>query len=437
MYYEDRDRREDIIVDNVIVYEVEEAKQGKKKKPFFKQVALTVVTGLVCGAIGAGSMIGYQEYRAYKVEQEARESLQMVQESLTSEDSMQNTTSSVQLGGQILNTPLSNEATVYDVSAVVRNTMPAVVAINCKGVAVQYDFFGRGYESETSGSGSGIIVSQSDEELLLVTNYHVVDGMTQIEVVFADESKASAKVKGTQSQDDLAVIAVDMDELSTETLKNIRVARIGDSNAVEPGDMAIAIGNALGYGQSVTVGYISAVNREVTIDGVTMTLLQTDAAINPGNSGGALLNIKGELIGINNAKLVSSSIEGIGYAIPISHAVPIINELVTREELDVTKRAYLGITGREVTEELSTALNLPVGIYVNSIEKDSPVEKAGMKPYSVITAVNGKTVATMEELRNVLSYTRGGSTGTITVQELINGVYTEIMYDITFGYQSK
>ena len=437
MYYEDRDRREDIIVDNVIVYDVEEPKQEKKKKPFFKQVALTVVTGVLCGAIGAGSMIGYQEYRVYKAEQKAKESLQMVEENFQSADGMQNTTSYVQLGGQILNTPLSNEATVYDVSAVVRNTMPAVVAINCKGVTVQYDFFGRSYESETSGSGSGIIVSQNDDELLLVTNHHVVDGMTEIEVVFADDSKAPAKVKGTQSQDDLAVIAVDMDELSVETLQNIRVARIGDSNAVEPGDMAIAIGNALGYGQSVTVGYISAVNREVTIDGVTMTLLQTDAAINPGNSGGALLNIKGELIGINNAKLVSSSIEGVGYAIPISHAVPIMNELVNREELDVTQRAYLGITGKEVTEELSTALNLPVGIYINSVEKDSPAEKAGLKPYSVITAVNGKSVATMNELRNVLSYTRGGSDGTITVQELINGAYTEMTYDITFGYQSK
>ena len=436
MYYEDRNRREDIIVDNVIVYDAEQSKQ-KKKKPFFKQVALTVVTGLLCGAIGAGSMIGYQEYRAYQAEQEARESLQMVQEGFTSEDGMQNTTSYVQSEGQILNTPLSNEATVYDVSAVVRNVMPAVVAINGKGIAVQYDFFGRGYESETSGSGSGIIVSQSEDELLIVTNHHVVDGMTTLEVVFADDSKAPAKVKGTQSQDDLAVIAVDMDELSTETLQNIRVARIGDSALVEPGDMAIAIGNALGYGQSVTVGYISAVDREVTIDGVTMTLLQTDAAINPGNSGGALLNIKGELIGINNAKLVSSSVEGIGYAIPISHAVPIMNELVTREELDVTKRAYLGITGQDVTEEFSTALNMPVGIYINSVEKGSPAEKAGLKPYSVITAVNGKSVANMNELRNVLSYTKGGSNGTITVQELVNGAYTEITYNITFGYQSK
>ena len=437
MYYEDRDRREDIIVDNVIVYDVNEQKQSTKKKPFLGRMALTVVTGVLCGAIGAGSVLGYQEYRMYKAEQQAKESVQMVQDSFQSADGTQSTASYGESGSIIVNTPLSNEATVYDVSAVVRNVMPAVVAINCRGVAVQYDFFGRSYESETSGSGSGIIVSQNDDELLLVTNHHVVDGMTEIEVVFADDSKAPAKVKGTQSQDDLAIISVQMKDLSAETLQNIRVARIGDSNAVEPGDMAIAIGNALGYGQSVTVGYISAVNREVTIDGVTMTLLQTDAAINPGNSGGALLNIKGELIGINNAKLVSSSIEGIGYAIPISHALPIMNELVNREELEVTQRAYLGIQGQEVTKELSNALNLPVGIYINSVEKDSPVEKAGIKPYSVITAVNGKRVTTMDELRSILAYTKGGSNGTITVQELINGAYTEKTYDITFGYQSK
>ena len=430
MYYEERDRQDDIIVDNVVILDANDAKKSKKRKSFLSRMGMSVIAGVLCGAVVAGSLIGYQEYRF-------RQTVPTEQESTLPEDGVQNMTSIGQTGSQVTNTQLSNETTVFDVSAVVRNVMPAIVAINCTGVTVQYDFFGRAYESETSGSGSGIIISQSDEELLLVTNHHVVDGMTKLEVVFADDSTAMAELKGTQEQDDLAVIAVQLEDLSAETLQNIRVATIGNSDTVEAGDMVIAIGNALGYGQSVTVGYVSAVDREVTIENVTMTLIQTDAAINPGNSGGALLNAKGELIGINNAKLVSSSIEGVGYAIPISHAIPIMNELVNREVLDVAERAYLGIQGKEVTETLSTALNLPVGIYINSVEAGSPAEKAGLKAYSVITAVNGKNVTTLDELRNVLSYTRGGSEGTITVQELINGVYTETTYDILFGYQSK
>ena len=430
MYYEERDRQDDILVENVVILDAKDKKKGKKQKTLLSRMAMSVVAGVLCGAVVAGSLIGYQEYRF-------RQTVPTEQGSVLSENGVQNMMDNGHIESQITNTQLSNETTVYDVSAVVRNVMPAIVAINCTGVTVQYDFFGRAYESETSGSGSGIIISQTDEELLLVTNHHVVDGMTKLEVVFEDESTARAKIKGTQEQDDLAVIAVELEDLSAETLQNIRVATIGNSDSVEAGDMVIAIGNALGYGQSVTVGYVSAVDREVTIENTTMTLIQTDAAINPGNSGGALLNTKGELIGINNAKLVSSSIEGVGYAIPISHAVPIMNELVNREELEVEQRAYLGIQGKEVTETLSTALNLPVGIYINSIEKNSPAEEAGMKPYSVITAINGKKVTTLDELRSVLAYTRGGSTGTVTVQELINGVYTEIIYNITFGYQSE
>ena len=423
--------KEDIIIENVVVQDVEETRK-KKKKTWIGKMALSVMTGTLCGVVAAGSVIGYQDYKekqAIRLEQET--------ETPIISEEVQGMSDKAPLVESLQEANLSNETTVYDVSPVVRNVMPAIVSINCKGIAVQYDFFGRQYESETSGSGSGIIIAQNGDELLIVTNHHVVDGMTKLEIVFADDTTAEAVIKGTQQQDDLAVVSVDFSDISDTTKQKIRVATLGDSNALEAGDMVIAIGNALGYGQSVTVGYVSAVNREVTIDNIKMTLIQTDAAINPGNSGGALLNAKGEVIGINNAKLVSSSIEGVGYAIPISHAIPIISELMNREELEVTQRAYMGITGKDVTESLSTALNLPVGIYINTVEKDSPAEQAGIKPYSIITAVNGKEVMNLDSLKQMLSYIKGGTTGTVTVQELINGVYTEKTYDITFGYQSN
>ena len=420
--------REDIIIENVVVQDIEE-KGKKKKKTWIGKMALSVMAGTLCGVVAAGSVIGYQNYKE-------KQAVKLEEVPVISEE-VQGMSDKAPLAESLQGANLSNETTVYDVSPVVRNVMPAIVSINCKGIAVQYDFFGREYESETSGSGSGIIIAQNGDELLIATNHHVVDGMTALEIVFADDTTAEATIKGTQQQDDLAVVAVKFSDISETTKQKIRVATLGDSNTLEAGDMVIAIGNALGYGQSVTVGYVSAVNREVTIDNINMTLIQTDAAINPGNSGGALLNAKGEVIGINNAKLVSSSIEGVGYAIPISHAIPIISELMNREELEMTQRAYMGITGKDLTESLSTALNLPVGIYINTVEKDSPAEQAGIKPYSIITAVNGKEVTNLDSLKQTLSYIKGGTTGTITVQELINGVYTEKTYDITFGYQSN
>lgn len=397
----------------------------KRSHPFLKKIGLAACAGVLCGAVVSGAVIGYSIHRESEkgvVSQNGNHASGSVQNMAISNGD-----------GTLSGTNVSNTTTVYDVSAVVKNVTPAIVSINGTGVTVQYDLFGRAYERETGGSGSGIIVAQDGDSLLIVTNNHVVSGMNSLEVVFADGTVAPAAVKGTEENDDLAVIVVKFSELSEETLNNIRIATLGSSDSLEEGEMVIAIGNALGYGQSTTVGYVSAVNREIEIEGITMNLIQTCAAINPGNSGGALLNAKGQVIGINNAKLVSESVEGVGYAIPISHAIPVINDLMNREELREEERAYIGIDGKDVTEELSLALNLPVGVYISAVEEGSPAEKAGIRPYSVLTAVNGRSVSTREELKNLLAYTRGGSAGTVTVQELINGAYVEKTYEITFG----
>jgi len=224
-------------------------------------------------------------------------------------------------------------------------------------------------------------------------------------------------------------------DLDKDTIKNIKIATLGNSENVKLGEMAIAIGNALGYGQSVTVGYISALNREVKIEGVNLKLIQTDAAINPGNSGGALLNSKGEVIGINSVKYIDESVESIGYAIPVSDAIPIINNLMNRTTLVEKDRAYLGISGKDVTEVYSQAFGMPVGIYVEQVDEGSAAEKAGIKVGDIIVAMNDIGIENVQELQDTLVYTKGGSKGTITVKSLVNGEYKEKVLEITFDYR--
>jgi serine protease Do len=292
--------------------------------------------------------------------------------------------------------------------------------------------FGREFREDVQGSGSGIIIGQNDTEILIATNNHVVENAKSVEVIFADKTTASATIKGTVASSDLAVVSVSITDLKEGTIDNIKIATLGDSNTTKLGEMAIAIGNALGYGQSVTVGYISALSREVTIGGTTMNLLQTDAAINPGNSGGALLNSQGEVIGINSVKYVDSSVESIGYAIPISEAIPIINQLMNRTTLQQDEIAYLGIGGKDVTDVYSQGFNMPVGIYVGQIAENSAAEKAGLKVGDIIISINDITVATMTDLQDVLSYTKAGSTGTVTVKSLEDGQYVERTLEVTF-----
>lgn len=332
----------------------------------------------------------------------------------------------------------SGDSVVTDVSDIVEKAMPSIVAINSNITTTSSDFFGRAYSEEAQASGSGIIIAQNDSKLLIVTNNHVIDGASSVEIVFADNSKASAEIKGSDANADLAVLSVDMKDLSDTTIKAIKVATLGSSDAVQAGDMAIAIGNALGYGQSVTVGYISAVNRTVDMENGTMTLLQTDAAINPGNSGGALLNTKGQVIGINSVKYASTEVEGMGYAIPISSAIPMINELMNRQAVTANEQGYLGInasTAENVTSDYADRFNMPVGIYVNDVLKDSPAEKAGLKRGNIIVGVDDIKVETIDDLVNVLSYKKAGEQISLKIEVKESGAYAEKTLNVTLGHK--
>ena len=324
-----------------------------------------------------------------------------------------------------------------DVSAIVEKAMPSVVAINNTMLMQQQTWFGPSQTVEVPSSGSGIIVGQNDEELLIVTNNHVVEDSKELTVTFIDNQQVSAAIKGTDSETDLAVIAIPLKDIPADTMSQIKVATLGDSDALKVGQGVIAIGNALGYGQSVTVGYVSALNREVKAeDQTSRKLLQTDAAINPGNSGGALLNMKGEVIGINAAKYSSTEVEGMGYAIPISQAQDIINELMnkkTRVAVDEAEQGYLGIQGQNIDETAASMYGMPRGIYVYKIVEDSAASKSDLREKDIITKFDGQTVRTMADLKDMLTYYKGGDTVNLTVQSLENGQYIERTVEITLG----
>ncbi len=314
-----------------------------------------------------------------------------------------------------------------DVSSIVETVMPSIVSITETSTATSY--FGQSYPTE--GAGSGFIVKEDNNELLIVTNNHVVAGADSITVTFIDDTTAKATVKGTDPTADLAVISVKVGDLKTETKGNIKVASLGHSEDVKVGQMAIAIGNALGYGQSVTVGYISAKDRQVEVgDGNssssnTMVLLQTDAAINPGNSGGALLDVNGNVIGINSVKYADTKVEGIGYAIPMSDAIPIINELMNREVLKDEEKGYLGITGRTISEEVSEAYGFPIGIYISEVSESGAAKKAGIKQGDIITKINGNKVTSIEQVQNKVNNTKAGTEITVTIARSQEGEYKE------------
>ena len=332
-------------------------------------------------------------------------------------------------------------APATDVSQVVGEAMPAVVAVASTAVYQMPDFgfgwfFGGGSQSyEVPSSGSGIIIGENDTELLIVTNNHVVQDTVSLKITFVDDTAVDAAVKGTDPDTDLAVISVPLDQIPQETKEKIAVARLGDSDGLKVGQGVIAIGNALGYGQSVTVGYVSALNREIkTSDGNTRVLLQTDAAINPGNSGGALLNMKGEVIGINAAKYSSTEVEGIGYAIPVSGVQDILDELMnrkTRSEVAEEKRGYLGIQGTTVDEDAATAFGMPKGVYVYKILKDGAAADSQLREKDIITKLDGMTVKSMQELQKLLKGYEAGETIELLVQRQEDGQYKEIQIPVT------
>lgn len=335
---------------------------------------------------------------------------------------------------------------VTDVTDVVERVMPSVVSVTNKYLAQQYDYFGQSLESEQSASGSGIIVGESDTELLIATNYHVVEDADSLMVQFIDGTEAEAQMKGSDSGMDLAVMAVQLENLSEDTKNAIVIAELGDSESLKVGEPAIAIGNSLGYGQSVTTGVISAVNRSLvdetqntptgTGSESSTSLIQTDAAINPGNSGGALLNMNGEVVGINSNKIGGSVIEGMGYAIPISSAKPIIEDLMTKTtkvKVADTEKAYLGISGVDVTAEAAGTYGLPEGVYIAQVYDDTAAAHAGLVKGDIITKFDESSVNSMEELQKMLQYYSAGTTVDVTIQQGSPTGYQEKTLAVTLG----
>lgn len=346
------------------------------------------------------------------------------------------------------------------VAAVAQASMPSVVAITTVSVQEIPSFFGySSHQYKSASTGSGIIVGDNDDELLIATNNHVVDEATTLSVCFIGDDVAnaetetvnagdngdlnvedavSAKIKGTDADNDLAVVAVKKSDIPEDTLNQIKIAQIGSSDDLAVGQQVVAIGNALGYGQSVTSGWISALNRTIsTDDGTNSTgLIQTDAAINPGNSGGALLNMKGELIGINSAKYADSAVEGMGYAIPISKAKPILEELMnreTREKVDSSKKGYLGVSLANLTTEAIEMYNMPTGAFVRNVENDSPAQEAGICKGDIIVKFDGQKVSDGDDLLDKLQYYKSGEKIEAVIARATNGEYEENTIELTLG----
>ncbi|MCR5109055.1 MAG: trypsin-like peptidase domain-containing protein [Lachnospiraceae bacterium] len=416
-------------------------KGNKNKKSSGKKFLLAAGLGLTFGVIAAvsfkaadvaGSKIQARFFPdtvkgAEEAENAAGTDKTTVTDTKVNEDAVKTSTKSS-----------STVTTVYDVSEVAKKVMPSVVSITAKSIQEVQMMFGYGVQKfESESAGSGIIIGENDEEYVIITNNHVVEGALNLTVGFTDDSVAEATIKGTDSGDDLAVIAVKKADISDETKDKISVAEIGDSDSLVIGEPVVAIGNALGYGQSVTSGIVSALNRELTIDNVTYTLIQTDAAINPGNSGGALLNMDGQVIGINSAKLASSQIEGIGYAIPISQAMPIFNQLMDRstmEEVSEEDMGYLGIASNvEIPSEYASAMGIPEGIYITEVTKDSPADKAGLLKGDVIKKFDGFSVSSMPDLKNQMKYYKAGDEVEMVILRSDDGEYVEKTIKITLG----
>ena len=337
-------------------------------------------------------------------------------------------------------TTSSNSSTgVANVTEITKNAMPSIVSITNMSVQEVQNFFGGTQKQESESAGSGIIVGQNDSELLIVTNNHVVEGSSNLTVTFIDEESVKADIKGTDSDKDLAVVAVPLSEIKDSTMNEIAVATLGDSDKTQVGDQVIAIGNALGYGQSVTSGIISAKDR--TMDSYDGKLLQTDAAINPGNSGGALLNANGEVIGINSAKIATETVEGIGYAIPVSDVSDLITNLMnqkTKTKVAEAERGYIGIKGVDVTSDSAQMYNMPTGVYVSEVISGGGADKAGISKGAVITGIEGTSVDGMDALQEQLQYYKAGEKVKLTVQTPgKNGEYEKNDVEVTLGKQSE
>ena len=393
----------------------EQKRKEKKKMPkFIKVISLALVFGIVASVafqatnLVADRFLGTTESREVK--------------------SVDNTKISQSTG----------ETAKSDIASIEEEVMPSVVSITNFSVQQVQSFFGGIQEQESKSVGSGIIISQNDSELLIITNNHVVEGNETLTVSFVDEESVEAQVKGTDAAKDLAVIAVQTKKIKDTTMDQIKVASLGNSDQLQVGESVIAIGNALGYGQSVTSGIVSATGRE--LDGIDEKLIQTDAAINPGNSGGALLNANGEVIGINTAKVATDTVEGMGYAIPISSVSDIIENLMNQEtktKVSEAEQGQLGIQGVDVTVDSSEMYNMPTGVYVSEVIAGGGAKKAGITKGSVITGINGTSIDGMQALKEQLQYYRAGETVKITVATPEkNGEYAKRDVEVTLGKKS-
>ena len=412
-----------------------------KKKTGFgeklaKCVALALVFGLVAGTAFEGAGMFFTSVTGgTKSEAKTEASAPVLNKTAAAaEDAIQNPVR----GDQI--------TSVTDVSGIVKNVMPSIVAITNMSETQYQNWFGQVQNYESESAGSGIIVSQDEENLYIATNNHVVADATSLTVQFSDDKTAGAEVKGTDPGNDLAVVAVKLSDIESDTLSSIKVATLGDSDAVKVGQPTIAIGNALGYGQSVTTGVVSALDREVSVTdeetGTTTTseLLQTDAAINPGNSGGALLNLAGEVIGINSVKYSDTTVEGMGYSIPINTASPIIEKLIKRETVSEGKTAYLGISGVDVSSSVAKTYNMPEGIYVYQVVSGSAAEKAGIAQGDIITEFDGTKIKTTADFEDQMQYYAAGQEVEVTIQRLSNeqnGQYQEQKLTVTLGRKNS
>ena len=420
--------------DNTYARQSAESKKTHKKGSAFKRIVGISAAALLFGTVAGGTMFGVNNLAT---------NLMKTEEESTALSKKAPEVSSVELkeASKAVTTANNSSPTVADVSPIAESAMPSVVAIKGTTSVEAYSWFGEGQTYDTPSSGSGIIIGKNDTELLVVTNNHVVEDTKDLSVVFIDNEEVKASVKGRDSDNDIAIMAVKLEDIKPETLEKIAVAHMGDSDELKVGQGVVAIGNALGYGQSVTVGYVSAIDREVTTkDSSIKNLLQTDAAINPGNSGGALLNMNGEVIGINTAKYASTEVEGMGYAIPISKVKDIIAELSSKEtrsdKVDEAKQGYLGIQGKNIGEDVAKAYDMPRGIYVYKIVENSSAANSDLREKDIITKVDSQPVKNMEELKELLSYYQSGEKVKLTVQRLKDSEYEEKEIEITLSDRS-
>lgn len=402
---------------------VKKAKAPKaphNKRTFWKKGVAVVASAAVFGGVAGGAFYGIAGNQIKKLDALTNTTTEVASTTSAATTESLSLTSTASIGNGM------------DVSTIAENVMPSVVAINISAIVEQQGMFGYTQQYEAEGSGSGIIIGENDSELLMVTNNHVVSDATTVNVTFADGESYEAQVKSTDSDTDLAIVVVKLSDIKESTMNQIKIATIGDSDSLKVGEQVVAIGNALGYGQSVTTGIVSAKDRTNSTN--TTPLIQTDAAINPGNSGGALLNMKGEVIGINSSKYSDTTVEGMGYAIPITAVQDRLDDLMnrqTREKVDESEKGYLGISCATVSSDVSEAYGIPEGVLVTDVASKSAAEKAGIKANYVITKIDGQSISSAEELTEKLNYYAVGETVPITYEYLKDDAYVEKTVDVT------